>query len=94
MNRIGRQDSMRRAETRISKKTVNYVTLAILAPLLIVVGVAGFLMPGSLSLTSGAVPYDVFHIVFGTIGLLVLWDVVRLENSRRPPTIVSRTLPS
>jgi len=74
MNRIGKPDSTRKAETRISKKTVNYLTLAIFAPLLILVGVAGFLIPASLSLTSGAAPYNVFHIVFGAIGLLVLWS--------------------
>ena len=56
------------------RKSVNYVTLAIFAPLLILVGVAGFLIPAQHSLTSGAPPYNLFHIVFGTIGLLVLWS--------------------
>jgi hypothetical protein len=36
--------------------------------------VAGFLIPGEQSLTSGAPAYNVFHIVFGMIGLLVLWS--------------------
>ena len=53
------------------KKSANFVTLAIFAPVLILAGVAGF--PAQLSLTSGAAPYNVFHILFGTIGLFVLW---------------------
>lgn len=31
-------------------------------------------MPAELSLTSGATPYNVFHIFFGAIGLVVLWS--------------------
>jgi hypothetical protein len=57
----------------INKKSVNFVTLAIFAPVLILAGVAGFLVPPRLSLTSGAAPYNVFHIFFGTIGLIILW---------------------
>jgi hypothetical protein len=57
----------------INKKSVNYVTLAIFAPVLILAGVAGFLVPAQQSLTSGATPYNVFHIFFGTVGLIVLW---------------------
>ena len=49
------------------------MTLAIFAPVLILAGVAGFLVPARLSLTSGAAPYNVFHVFFGTIGLIVLW---------------------
>lgn len=55
------------------KKSVNFVTLAIFAPVLILAGVAGFLVPAQPSLTSGAAPYNVFHIFFGAIGLVVLW---------------------
>lgn len=40
------------------------------------VGVAGFLMPQELSLTSGAPAYNIFHIIFGLLGLLFL----RLRN--------------
>ena len=56
------------------KKSINYVTLAIFAPVLILVGVAGFLIPARQSLTSGAAPYNVFHIVFGAIGLIIVWS--------------------
>ena len=48
--------------------------LAIFAPLLILVGVAGFLIPAEKSLTSGAPAYNVFHIIFGLIGVLFLWS--------------------
>jgi hypothetical protein len=60
-------------EIAISKKTVNFITLAIFAPVLILAGVAGFLIPAQQSLTSGAAPYNIFHIFFGSIGLIVLW---------------------
>jgi hypothetical protein len=36
--------------------------------------VAGFLIPAEKSLTSGAPAYNVFHIVFGMLGVLVLWS--------------------
>jgi hypothetical protein len=56
------------------KRSINFITLAIFAPLLIVVGVAGFLVPPRLSLTSGAPAYNVFHICFGLFSLAVLWS--------------------
>jgi len=64
---------MKKVESIINKKSVNFVTVAIFAPVLILAGVAGFLVPAQHSLTSGAAPYNVFHIFFGTIGLVVLW---------------------
>lgn len=54
-------------------KSLNFITLAIFAPVLILAGVAGFLIPGEHSLTSGAPAYNVFHLIFGAIGLLVVW---------------------
>ena len=56
----------------INRKSTNYVTLAIFAPILILTGVAGFLIPAKHSLTSGASAYNVFHLCFGTIGLIIL----------------------
>ena len=53
-------------------KTLNQKTLTIFAPLLILVGIAGFVIPEQYSLTSGAAPYNLFHIFFGAIGLMVL----------------------
>ena len=48
---------------------MNYYILLIFAPLLILVGILGFLIPQNKSLTSGAPAYNIFHIVFGLIGL-------------------------
>ena len=67
-------DSTQRVRSGISKRGVNYVALTIFAPLLILVGVAGFLIPVNQGLTSGAPPYNLFHILFGSIGLIVLWS--------------------
>ena len=57
----------------MSQRSANYITLAVFAPLLIVVGIAGFLVPAHFSLTSGAPAYNIFHLSFGLLGLLVLW---------------------
>jgi hypothetical protein len=54
-------------------KSLNFITLAIFAPVLILAGLAGFLIPTEHSLTSGAPAYNVFHLIFGVIGLLVVW---------------------
>ena len=71
MKRTRARDSIRKATKRI-KKSVNYITLAIFAPLLILVGIAGFIVPASMSLTSGEAPYNLFHILFGSLGLLIV----------------------
>lgn len=54
------------------RKSVNHLTLMIFAPLLILLGVAGFLIPAQKSLTSGAPAYNIFHIIFGIIGIAIL----------------------
>lgn len=41
--------------------------------MLILAGIAGFLIPPEQSLTSGATPYNIFHILFGILGLLIVW---------------------
>ena len=56
------------------KKSVNFLTLAIFAPLLILVGLLGFLIPAEQSLTSGAPAYNIFHLLFGFLGLLAVWS--------------------
>ena len=38
-------------------------------PVLVLTGAAGLLLPERLSLMSNAVPYDVFHITFGVLGV-------------------------
>jgi len=52
-------------------KDLNYRTLLIFAPLLILTGLLGFVLPAAGPL-SGAPAYNVFHIVSGLIGLLCL----------------------
>ena len=42
--------------------------LAIFAPVLILVGILGFVIPPSKALTSGAPPYNIFHLCFGFLG--------------------------
>jgi hypothetical protein len=55
----------------MENKTLNQKTLLIFAPLLILTGIAGFVIPEQYSLMSGAAPYNLFHIIFGSIGLLI-----------------------
>jgi hypothetical protein len=55
----------------MENKTLNQITLLILAPLLILTGIAGFVIPAQYSLMSNAAPYNLFHIFFGAIGLLL-----------------------
>ncbi len=52
---------------------LNYYVLAIFAPVLVLVGILGFLIPDKKSLTSGAPAYNIFHIVFGLIGLVLIY---------------------
>lgn len=47
--------------------------LLILAPLLILIGILGFVIPQNKSLTSGAPAYNIFHIIFGLAGLAILY---------------------
>jgi hypothetical protein len=56
----------------IKKQSTNRITLAIFAPILILAGVAGFLIPVQQSLTSGAPAYNIFHLVFGALGLVLV----------------------
>lgn len=49
----------------------NLRLLAVFGPVLIATGVAGLTLPPGLSLMSAAAPYDIFHIVFGTLGLAI-----------------------
>ena len=55
----------------MENKTLNQKTLLVFAPLLILTGIAGFVIPEKYSLMSGAAPYNLFHIIFGCIGLLI-----------------------
>ena len=50
----------------------NLRLLSVFAPVLVVAGVAGMLVPPELALMSGALPYDVFHILFGVLGIAIV----------------------
>ena len=56
----------------MENKTLNQKTLMILAPLLVLTGIAGFLIPEQYSLLSGAAPYNMFHLIFGALGLVLI----------------------
>ena len=51
---------------------VNDYILLIFAPILVLAGLAGFIIPERKSLTSGARSYNVFHIVFGMVGIAIV----------------------
>lgn len=53
---------------------MNYYVLLIFAPLLILTGILGFVIPREKGLTSGAPGYNIFHIIFGLIGLGVVYS--------------------
>jgi hypothetical protein len=48
---------------------VSRSVLRIFGPVLIVTGVLGFLVPQRKGITSGAPAYNVFHLIFGAIGV-------------------------
>ena len=64
-----------------SRKSLNRIVLLILAPVLILTGVLGFILPTEISPLSNQPAYNIFHIVFGAIGLLLL--IFRYENPIR-----------
>jgi hypothetical protein len=47
----------------------NLALLGVFAPVLILTGVLGLVLPPGSSPMSAAVPYDVFHIAFGALGV-------------------------
>ena len=51
---------------------VNDRVLAVFGPVLILTGVAGFLVPPRVALMSGAPAYNVFHIACGALGTIVV----------------------
>ena len=65
-------------------KSWNRIVLTIFAPLLILVGALGFVLPEEASLTSGAPAYNIFHLIFGAVGMACVWSgkesLIRLFN--------------
>ena len=67
---------------RPPKKNLNYITLSVFAPVLILTGVLGFILPpGPMSSASA---YNIFHIIFGLIGLIFVLsnnqNLIRIFN--------------
>ncbi len=56
----------------MENKTLNRITLTVFAPVLILSGIAGFLIPPQYQMMSGATPYNLFHLLFGAIGLFLV----------------------
>ncbi len=50
---------------------MNTLVIAVFAPILVIVGILGFVIPPDKAATSGAPPYNVFHIVFGLTGIVL-----------------------
>src|SRR5258708_40192856 len=62
---------------------LNYYVLLIFAPLLILTGILGFVIPANKSLTSGAPAYNIFHIIFGLGGIMIAtrhYEYIRAFN--------------
>lgn len=53
-------------------RSLSRLALMIFAPVLVVTGIAGFVVPAHLALMSGETPYNLFHLLFGLLGLALL----------------------
>ena len=51
----------------------NLRLLGVFAPVLVLTGVGGLVLPPGSSPMSAAPPYDVFHIVFGALGIAIVY---------------------
>lgn len=63
-----------------ARRSLNYKVLLVLAPSLLLTGVLGFVFSGQLPVSTEPA-YNVFHIIFGVIGIMLL--VFRYENPVR-----------
>jgi hypothetical protein len=52
-----------------TKRDLNQLVARIFGPILIVTGIAGFVIPSKKAATSGASAYNVFHLIFGALGI-------------------------
>ena len=53
-----------------SGRDVNRFVAKVFGPTLILVGIAGFVVPPKKAATSGAPAYNVFHLIFGFLGII------------------------
>jgi hypothetical protein len=49
---------------------VNRVVTRVFGPVLVLTGLAGFVIPPKKAATSGAPAYNVFHLIFGALGIV------------------------
>lgn len=52
------------------KRDVNQLVAKVFGPTLIVTGIAGFVIPSKKAVTSGAPLYNLFHVLFGALGIV------------------------
>lgn len=52
--------------------SLNQQVLIVFAPVLVLTGVLGFVLPKDKSIMSGEKPYNLFHILFGVMGVLIV----------------------
>ena len=53
-----------------TKRDVNQMVAKVFGPTLILTGIAGFVIPSKKAATSGAPLYNVFHVLFGALGIV------------------------
>lgn len=63
------------------RKSLNYKVLTIFAPLLLLIGALGFILPAGTIPTSSETPYNILHITFGILGIAAI--IFRYENPIR-----------
>lgn len=51
-------------------RDVNQTVAKVFGPTLILTGIAGFVIPAKKAATSGAPAYNVFHLLFGALGII------------------------
>jgi hypothetical protein len=51
------------------RRDVSRAVLRVFGPVLIITGLLGFVVPSRKALTSGAPAYNIFHLIFGAIGI-------------------------
>src|SRR6185295_1313484 len=51
-------------------RDLNRIVARVFGATLMLTGIAGFVIPAKKSLTSGAPAYNVFHLIFGALGLV------------------------
>ena len=61
------------------RRDISRSVLRVFGPVLIATGILGFLIPKRKALTSGAPAYNIFHLIFGAIGI-----ACAASRSRRP----------